>query len=210
MPSKTFFNLSQEKREKLLTASRAEFVRVPYDQVSINRIIQAAKIPRGSFYMYFTDKEDLFRFLMQEYLERFSTLLVDTLKQEKGDLFAMFRRILDHTLDYRAGHTTDVQLDGLAQMLQRNMGMRNTEIFSMFCAGDQLSRLIQYIDTSELDLTAPEDLTDMLHILFCVSVPFLLQCGHHTEDSQLRRRFHNTLEILKHGLVKQPAQPHLS
>ena len=49
MPSQTFYNLPPAKREKLLRAARAEFARVPYDQVSINRIVRAAGIPRGSF-----------------------------------------------------------------------------------------------------------------------------------------------------------------
>ena len=50
MPTTTFFNLPPPKREKLLRAAVAEFARRPYGEVSINRIIQAAEIPRGSFY----------------------------------------------------------------------------------------------------------------------------------------------------------------
>ena len=60
MPSATFYNLPEEKRERLLRAAREEFSRVPYESASVNRIIQSAGIPRGSFYMYFTDKEELF------------------------------------------------------------------------------------------------------------------------------------------------------
>ena len=67
MPSTTFFHLPAEKRERLLAAARAEFVRVPYEDASINRMIREAGIPRGSFYMYFTDKEDLFHYLMESY-----------------------------------------------------------------------------------------------------------------------------------------------
>ena len=52
MPTNTFFNLPPPKREKLLQAAAAEFTRKPYGEVSINRIIQAAEIPRGSFYQY--------------------------------------------------------------------------------------------------------------------------------------------------------------
>ena len=33
----------------------------------MNRIIRSAGIPRGSFYMYFTDKEELFGHLMDSY-----------------------------------------------------------------------------------------------------------------------------------------------
>lgn len=60
MPSSTFFRLPPEKQEKLLRAARKEFARVPFADASINRIIQAADISRGSFYMYFRDKGELF------------------------------------------------------------------------------------------------------------------------------------------------------
>ena len=57
MPSATFLNLPPEKRERFLRAARTEFARVPYADASINRMIRAAGIPRGSFYMYFANKE---------------------------------------------------------------------------------------------------------------------------------------------------------
>lgn len=42
MPSKTFFHLPAEKRERLLLAAEEEFARVPYAEASINRMIRAA------------------------------------------------------------------------------------------------------------------------------------------------------------------------
>ena len=69
MPSTTFFNHPAEKQEKLLAAARAEGARVRYPEASINKIIQAADIPRGSFYMYFKDKEELFVHLLSAYLQ---------------------------------------------------------------------------------------------------------------------------------------------
>ena len=66
MPSATFFNLPGEKRRRLLDAAWEEMTAVSFDKVSINRIIQNAGIPRGSFYQYFTDKLELFRFLLSD------------------------------------------------------------------------------------------------------------------------------------------------
>ena len=60
MPTQTFFRLPSEKRERLTEAAWEEFTRVPFSEASINRIIRGAQIPRGSFYQYFEDKEDLF------------------------------------------------------------------------------------------------------------------------------------------------------
>ena len=88
MPSTTFFNLPEEKRERLLAAARAEFARTSYEEASVNRIIQAAGIPRGSFYMYFTDKEELFRYLMERYGEMLVEAFAGLLDRAEGDLFA--------------------------------------------------------------------------------------------------------------------------
>ena len=43
-----------------------EFSQVPFSQASINRIIKLAGIPRGSFYQYFTDKEDAYRTVLSK------------------------------------------------------------------------------------------------------------------------------------------------
>lgn len=60
MVHKTFERLPGEKKERILQAARAEFVRYPYEKTSINRILADAGVPKGSFYQYFDDKSDLF------------------------------------------------------------------------------------------------------------------------------------------------------
>ncbi len=70
MPTSTFFNLPSPKRERLLRAAVSEFVQKPFNEVSINRIIRAAEIPRGSFYQYFEDKTDLFRHILSYFSRR--------------------------------------------------------------------------------------------------------------------------------------------
>lgn len=66
MPSATFFNLAEEKRKRIFDAAVDEFSTVRYSEGSINRIIKQAGIPRGSFYQYFKDKEDLYLYILEE------------------------------------------------------------------------------------------------------------------------------------------------
>ena len=56
----TFERLPEEKKDRIIQAARAEFIRNPYEKTSINRILAEAEIPKGSFYQYFDDKSDLF------------------------------------------------------------------------------------------------------------------------------------------------------
>ena len=84
MPTTTFFNLPPPKREKLLQAAVAEFARKPYGEVSVNRIIQGAEIPRGSFYQYFADKTDLFRYVLRCYDAMLEKAIMRSLDQCGG------------------------------------------------------------------------------------------------------------------------------
>ncbi len=69
MPNQTFFNLPEEKREQILQVAIDEFADNDYDSVSISRIVARAGIAKGSFYQYFTGKEDLHAYLLGLLLE---------------------------------------------------------------------------------------------------------------------------------------------
>lgn len=95
MPTATFYRLPEEKRTRLLEAAWEEFTRVPFAEASINRIIADARIPRGSFYQYFEDKEDLFNHLLDQIRDKLLALLDAVLQETKGDIFAMPVGLLD-------------------------------------------------------------------------------------------------------------------
>jgi AcrR family transcriptional regulator len=66
MPSDTFLRLPGEKQKRVFEAAVDEFAAYRFREASINRVIKAAGIPRGSFYQYFKDKEDLYTHVLQE------------------------------------------------------------------------------------------------------------------------------------------------
>jgi len=66
MPKKTFYNLNEEKRQKVFKAAVREFATRKFSEASLNQIVKAAKIPWGSFYQYFDGKEDLYLYVIEE------------------------------------------------------------------------------------------------------------------------------------------------
>ncbi|MCZ2339437.1 MAG: TetR/AcrR family transcriptional regulator [Chitinophagales bacterium] len=64
MPNQAFFNLSQEKRSLIFSMAVEEFASSNYDSASINQICKRTSIAKGSFYQYFTDKLDLYKYVM--------------------------------------------------------------------------------------------------------------------------------------------------
>ncbi|MGY3742269.1 TetR/AcrR family transcriptional regulator [Leuconostoc inhae] len=66
MPTKTFLNLSAEKQHKLYDAMYNEFSTYTLADSKISNIVALAHISRGSFYTYFDDIEDAYRWVLND------------------------------------------------------------------------------------------------------------------------------------------------
>jgi AcrR family transcriptional regulator len=66
MPTNTFFALPAARRERLVREAIVEFSEHSYSEASLSQVAQRARIPKGSFYQYFEDKLDLYRWLVTE------------------------------------------------------------------------------------------------------------------------------------------------
>ena len=209
MPSATFFNLPEEKRQKLLSAAQLEFSRVPYDQASINKIIQTAGIPRGSFYMYFTDKEDLFHHLMSVYRRQLIRYICDTLDLHGGDLFTAFLTLYDQfSRELTAVECEKTLPSRVMAILHLNTSLRPDLLFR---PGDDcsLSALIRpHINFHQLSLQQDSDLSDILSILSWITASSLAELSASDPGSVQTRRQHyqHTLHLLRRGM-EAPLSP---
>lgn len=203
MPSATFFHLSPAKREKLLQCAREEFSRVSFDEASINRIVHQAEISRGSFYMYFIDKADLFRYLLQCYLDELTQMLEELLTREQGDLFAAFEALFQ-TLAERRGDAAAQQFQAI---LHRNAGVQQGALLRSAGTHSLFAALSGHIDASRLSIRRDEDLEDMFHILVSVTAPALCAALSHTDPQPVWDRFCAQLDILRRGMQRRSEAP---
>lgn len=204
MPSNTFFNLPEEKRETILEAAREEFSRVPYEKASINKMIRAAKIPRGSFYMYFTDKEDLFHHLMQFQSDQVVESMAAILAERRGDIFAAVLGFYDAAvLQFRQGKE-DAAYKKLAGIMMRNPVLGQAYMTS----GREtiLSALAEGVDASRLDLRGEDDMETILMTLMGILAHAVMEalCSPTSGPAQIRNRLENTLDIMRRGMEKRP------
>ena len=201
MPSTTFYNLPAEKRERLLSAARAEFARAPYEEASVNRMIRAAGIPRGSFYMYFTDKEELFRFLMETYSGMLSDWMGAQLAQNGGDLFAAFLALFD----FIRANRESVPFQELAAILHRNRQMQPGLLLEGLRPGAVLERLRPQVDLSRLDLRAETDLADLFRLLAISTLDALTAGCAGGGQSDQREHLERVFSLLQRGAAAKPA-----
>ena len=104
MPTETFFNLPDEKRERFLTVAIDEFADNDYRNASISRICREVGIAKGSFYQYFADKKALFMYLIDLTIEEKRALLGQIEIPEGLDMFGRLRWLFEMQMQFDFAH----------------------------------------------------------------------------------------------------------
>lgn len=206
MPTSTFFNLRPEKQERLLTAAAREFAAQPFHEASINSMIRAAGIPRGSFYMYFRDKEDLFQYLVRESTEPLLLAFRELLTRSGGDLF----NAIPGLCEYLRSHKADRGLGGmgmLSAIVERNGELQKSCLIDFLDTQAVLAQLAAAVNPDLLDIWEASDLERIVRTVLTVALPLIYDAVH-TETAESREELSKTLEILRRGMGAKPAAGH--
>ena len=200
MPNQTFFNLNEEKKEKIEKALIKEFSNNTFEKASISNIIAEANIPRGSFYQYFEDKEDAIYYIINKYLEKEKNRIYQYLLKNKGDIFETAINIYEDTAKITEKNENEELFKNILQELKKN----NINVFDEHKKILKSQKTIEkMINKTELNIENEEDLQDFLRILNviirAISMEVVLKKLTVEEGKQ---RLIREIEILKKGMKK--------
>lgn len=197
MPKQTYYNLPDDKRDRIIEAIKREFSRVPVARVSINRIICDAGISRGSFYQYFEDKDDLVRFVLnvnrRNMLDRLDEMFV-----QDGDIFVTMTRLFD-------------EIVSLGQSNQEVETFKNMYLGigigdpAMVDERNDVMELAKRVGADHIKAQGLESIKDLLaavDILYGTFKNSVLQlCGSMDNPNEVREHYIRKLEILKAAIT---------
>lgn len=196
MPSDTFFRLPEEKRQRLIDAAWEEFTQVRFSDTSINKIIRNAHIPRGSFYQYFADKDDLFFYLVRPLQNHFFDLARQEVEQVKGDLFSAPLRIYDRF--FNSGDQLSQDLKRCVQIIQRNP---ESEFHTLFCDSDSpIGSFAEIINTDQLQRKDPVFIHEVFRLfIFILGSSIIDTLNNPGQRDTIREQLKLRVDILMHG-----------
>lgn len=198
MCTETFLRLPEEKRTRFLEAAWEEFTRVNLADASINKIVQKAAIPRGSFYQYFASKDDLFDYLQQTVLEYLITEYCKYMREAGGDIFQTQISCFDRIA--ALGRAADKVFDRCLRVLRLNPGLLPQVAMEGRLMYRMLENVQDLIDSSSF---RRQDLEFVAHTfgLTLVSLAIAVAaCLEEPEQMELHRRSLLTqLDIIKYG-----------
>jgi AcrR family transcriptional regulator len=203
MPTERFYNLPKEKKEIIIKAAKDEFVQVPFEKVSINRIIKHAGISRGSFYTYFEDKHDLLAYIFEDAGENFQFAWESNAKKNHGDLWKTIDSFVEDSILYDDGSmlqlvkniVDSVQMYGVTNHLCHNITP------GQFC---MLKVMHESIDKSDFKDQSIETFGMLISTIFFEMGKGLEWYYAHPEDKEkIKEVFRKKLDFLQYGIRKQ-------
>lgn len=204
MPTKTFFNLPSDKQRKLLDAGIREFSRVSFDEASINQIIQDAKISRGSFYMYFQDKEDFYFYLLQQYQLEMYDRLIHYIDLCQGEFIAAWLKLYDYLFD----SCFDGNKGKLLKNVFLNMRFSTSRKLMLKPPKDIIRNLsndlLSHINKSLYRYQEDEELLDIFSFVMLTSMSSIVYTLMNPEDRSCEKEnYDRRIEIIRSGVIRR-------
>ena len=198
MPTSTFFNLPPEKQAKLLRAAVGEFSQKPYGEVPLSKIIAGAGIPRGSFYQYFSDKTDLFVYVLSHYGDKLKQMVFQCLEDCGGDLLALPAALFDAMMEAFAGAREEIR--AVMSIVRHNAGFDAGRM----CQPPGLAEaLLAAARTDTLALKDPEDRQALAELLLSATGQAVAAAACGQKPELCRDRLERKLALLRRGAAKQ-------
>ena len=199
MPNKAFQHLDENKRKRLLAAALEEFSKYPYDQISINRIIQSIDMPRGSFYLYFNDKEDLYLYIITKYHNILIDFLTEALigSQDIIDIYEhMFDKIIKYCDEGDYGRLLKMFFIGLNHNIENKLTSHITREKTI----EIIHSFNKHADKKINNDVHIDDVVDILTsiLMHSISGYYIMKF----DFEMVSMRFHNQLAIIKKGIYE--------
>ncbi len=204
MPKPTFFNLPPDKQDNIIQAAMTEFAQNPFKKVTIDNMVNRAGIPKGSFYQYFDNKDDVYRYIFK------------TLTEEKKEVLASVYGAME-TLDFRDFMvllcTTGAQFDtrSLNQMDLRDRFLHqcNAELRDdiLTMMKDQSNALLEVVLTHYVKtgrLRADLDIPFTAELFTLLIIGLTRDIGPQVEDPKALalERIEKLLDLMEQGIVE--------
>lgn len=200
MPSERFFHLPDEKKERIKQAAINELSEFSLDQMSINRVIKSAEIPRGSFYEYFEDKFDLVNYLMYDFKIKVKEFADNEITENNRDIFMIFENLFSFVINLKLENDTKQLFKNIFSCLK----FSEKDLKFMLSARNMIvDEYYERIDFDNYKFKSKGDFACLIDVILDVFVnevvSSFIELGN---QSQHKEVFSKKLSMIKFGVIR--------
>ncbi|MFT9055602.1 MAG: TetR/AcrR family transcriptional regulator [Ethanoligenens sp.] len=187
----------QQKREQIAAAARALFADFGYHAVSVAQIATKADVAKGTVYLYFKDKEELFLYLVQQFIDEM-TCFVREVEQQNLSIAEKFHTVIYSLLKYRREQKFLYRVMREARETQSSLARRVTAILDDEITQYIEKQLEQALQNGEVRPCNPKVLSFVIVHIYS-TLAFEWEEQHEPLDE--RQVAESVSNFLKHGLI---------
>ncbi|MBS3811795.1 MAG: TetR/AcrR family transcriptional regulator [Halanaerobiales bacterium] len=204
MPTETFFNLAKEKKNKVIEISITLFAERGYTKTQITEIVKKADIAKGSFYQYFDDKSDLYKYILNKAIKVKEEYIKKELKklEEERNFFRYWEGLNKANINFALENIN------LARVLRDVYKMGKNELFEAIekdyeKQGIDLIKKWLIIAIKNNEIKSNINIKYTAHLLYtanCFIIDYLLEDEEIDSQNKIYPYANKIVEIIRNGL----------
>lgn len=196
MPTKKFLDLSEDKKKAFIDAAIMEFERQPFNEASIFNIAHNAGVSRTGVYYYFTNKQDIYEYLLSMMRDDF---IKNIEQSDKMDIFGLFMKYFEYIAAYKGKRE-----EKLIRQSYNNIKLLDVNTLDISIQKLDVKKAEEMMDLSNLKYKTPE-VIKIISLMGFSTVSKLLNeyfSGKITYN-KAKEECEVFFECLKNGFIKQ-------
>lgn len=204
MPKQTFFNLPKSKQDLLISAGIKEFSRVPLNEAVISNIIATAEIPRGSFYQYFENKEDLFFYIFSLYGKKGEAAFISTLKKNNGDIVDTFIDLFQRLMLFLKNDEKRNFFRNAFSNMNHKVENACAPSFIKENHNKVIKEFMSSVDLKKLNVKDVSEIKPVMRVIKAVTIHNIMSnLANNISEEEAIRKYKLEMNLLKEGIYKQ-------
>lgn len=193
-----FENIVEPTKKQLLIAALEMFSDNVYDKVSVFSIAKKAGISRTSFYYYFTDKQQLYHYLLTLLQKDFVVWLQK--KEIHSDIFEMMFFLFQYFASYQ-GTTQQKFIENIAANMTPAL---QSEFIDLVQKAFPLEVWKKMEGTDRLKTQSPDEISLLLLMLLsCVTTAIQQYFSHARSREKVEHYLKISIGFIKYGVYKE-------
>lgn len=186
------------KKEQIIEAARKLFNKYGFKKVSMDEIAREAGVTKRTVYMYFSSKEELFNYFIQEELNNMKKIVEDIEKQNLN-FFEAIHQIIYNLIKYKHNRKFLKIVVEESEVLKNPINLKNLKLID-----DQIQNYIleklnyaiskEYIETDNPEITA--------FLIYKMYIALMFDWNENNKKLDEKSIADNILKIAKNGLQK--------
>ena len=195
MPTKKFFDLSEDKKKAFINAAIMEFERQSFSDASIFNIAHNAGVSRTGIYYYFTNKQDIYEYLLTLNRDRF----FESIKSAgRLNIFELFMEYFDFMANYKGG-----KRGKLIRQVYKNIKLLDVNTLDVSLQKLDVKKMCEIINLSNLKYANTEVIKTISLVGFgSISKALSEYFSGKVAYEEARSHCEKVLECLKNGFAK--------